>query len=123
MQKLKDLCYVKDIVATIVQLDASLRKETGLNLNQAFVLCCLAKGPLNAGALADELRVHGASLSRIIKTLSNKGYIYRKLDSGDSRQKVLALTEEGEQRALVLAEYETRVFPVLVDLRELAEKR
>ncbi len=120
MQELKDLCHVKDLVATVVQLEAGLKKETGLNLNQSFALCCLAKGPLSAGALAEELRIHGASLSRIIKMLYLKGFIYRDLSWGDSRQKVLSLTEEGQKMALRLVGYESRVFPMATDTRELA---
>lgn len=109
-------------MATVTQVEASLRKETGLNLNQAFVLCCLAKGPLGAGALADELRIQGPSLSRILKTLHYRGLIYRDLHLGDNRQKVLSLTEEGQRVALSLAGCETRLFPVSVSGTGLAEK-
>ncbi len=123
MQELRDLCHVKDLTAAIVQLESGLRKEIGLNLNQSFALCCLARGPLNAGSLADELRIHGASLSRIIKTLYSKGYIYRDLNWGDSRQKVLALTEEGQKVALALAGFESRTFPLAVEGKELAGNR
>ena len=110
-------------MATVVQLEATLRKETGLNLNQSFALCCLAKGPLSAGALADELRIHGASLSRIIKTLHQKGYIFRDIHGGDSRQKVLSLTQEGQKMALGLAGCETRLFPLVVEGKSLAENQ
>jgi DNA-binding MarR family transcriptional regulator len=121
--ELKDLCHVKDLMATVVQVEAALRKETGLNLNQSFALCCLAKGPLSAGALAEELRIHGASLSRIIKALYHKGYIYRDTNWGDSRQKVLSLTDVGQRVALTLAGCETRIFPVVVAEEGLAESR
>lgn len=119
--KLKNLCHVKDFVATVVQLEATLRKETGLNLNQSFALCCLAREPMSAGALADELRIHGASLSRIIKALWAKGYLNRDLNWGDSRQKVLSLTEDGQRVALKLAECEERLFPLAIEERGLAE--
>jgi len=119
--QLKDLCQVKDLMATIVQVEAKLRRETGLNLNQSFALCCLAKGPLTAGALADELRIHGASLSRIIKALHHKGCINRDLHGGDSRQKVLSLTEMGRRIAVELAGCETGIFPLEVEERGLAE--
>jgi DNA-binding MarR family transcriptional regulator len=109
-------------MATVVQLEARLRSETGLNLNQAFALCCLARGPLSAGELADELRIHGASLSRVIKTLWSKGYLLRDLNWGDSRKKVLSLTEEGQKMALNLAGCEQRIFPLAVDERGLEEK-
>ncbi len=123
MKSLKDLCEVKDVLATVVQIEASLRSETGLHLNQAFALCCLAKGALSAGALAEELRIHGASLSRVIKTLWLKGLIHREIHGSDSRQKVLSLTEEGRRVALNLAGCETRIFPVEIKGRGLAENQ
>jgi len=121
MLNLQDLCQVKDLMATVVRVEAALRKETGLNLNQSFALCCLRKGPLSAGALAEELRIHGASLSRVIKALTIKGYIDRDPSLGDSRLKLLRLTKEGEQVARTLALCEGRLFPVAVVERVLAE--
>lgn len=117
MVELRDLCQVKDFMATVVQLEAALRKETGLNLNQSFALCCLAKGPLTAGALADQLRIHGASLSRVIKTLTVKGLIGRDTTVLDSRQKLLVLTEGGRKVAETLAVCEGRMFPAPIDER------
>jgi DNA-binding MarR family transcriptional regulator len=73
--------------------------------------------------MAEELRIHGASLSRIIKALYHKGYIYRDTNWGDSRQKVLSLTDVGQRVALTLAGCETRIFPVVVAEEGLAESR
>jgi len=123
MLNLKDLCQVKDLMATVVQVEAVLRRETGLNLNQAFALCCLNKGPLSAGGLADELRIHGASLSRVLKVLEHKGYIHRELNVEDSRQRVLSLSDEGKRLASLLIVCESRLFPVTVVERSLAEMR
>ena len=118
--ELENLCHVKDVMATVVQLEATLRRETGLNLNQAFALCCLAKGPLSAGALADELRIHGASLSRILKTLEGQGLITRDPHDHDNRQRILALTDQGALVAATLLCTEDRIFPLSVDRRDLA---
>jgi|GEM_PF-4582038 putative acetyltransferase len=123
MLNLKDLCQVKDLMATVVQVEAVLRRETGLNLNQSFALCCLHKGPLSAGGLAEELRIHGASLSRVLKVLSQKGYINRELNADDSRQRVLSLSDEGKRLASKLLVCENRLFPVTVLERSLAETR
>lgn len=123
MLNLRDLCQVKDFMATVVQVEAALRKETGLNLNQSFALCCLNKGPLTAGALADELRIHGASLSRILKTLHAKELIDRDIGQADSRQKVLSLTPAGRQMAEKLLACEAVLFPVTIVEKGLAENR
>ena len=119
MLNLKDLCQVKDFMATVVQLEAALKAETGLNLNQSFALCCLAKGALSAGELADQLRIHGASLSRVIKTLEQKGHIFRDLSRGDARRKVLSLTVTGQRMAATLVMCESRLFPASVEERGL----
>jgi DNA-binding MarR family transcriptional regulator len=120
---LEALGQVKDVMASVVQLEASLRQTTGLNLNQSFALCCLAKGPLSAGALADELRIHGASLSRVIKALEVKGFIVGGSGRSDSRQKVLSLTAVGQKIASELLVCEQRLFPLTVEERGLAESR
>jgi DNA-binding MarR family transcriptional regulator len=121
MVNLKDLCQVKDLMAAVVQVEATLRKETGLNLNQSFALCCLAKGPRTAGALADELRIHGASLSRILKNLVQKGFITRDAGEDDNRHRILSLTDEGRRVATFLEVCESRIFPVTVAEKGLAE--
>jgi len=118
---LKDLCQVKDLMASVVQIEAELKASTGLNLNQSFALCCLAKRSLSAGELAQELRIHGASLSRVIKTLHGKGLIFRGLHSGDSRRKVLSLTPDGKRTASALFGKEQNLFPFPVEERGLAE--
>ena len=116
--ELENLCHVKDVMATVVQLETSLRKETGLNLNKAFALCCLSKGPLDAGALADELRIHGASLSRILKTLETQGFIIRDTHDADNRQRVLPLTAKDSAIVITLIRCEQRIFPLTVDRRD-----
>ena len=110
-------------MASVVQLEAGLRQATGLNLNQSFALCCLAKGSLSAGALADELRIHGASLSRVIKALGAKGFIVGGTGASDSRQKMLSLTPLGQKMASELLVCEQRLFPLKVEERGLAESR
>jgi len=123
MLELKDLCQVKDVMASVVELEAQLRRQTGLSLNQAFALCCLARGPLGAGALADEVRIHGASLSRIIKSLHQRGLIVQEMHGEDSRQKVLSLSGEGRAVASTLALCEAQLFPLAVVGRGPAQSR
>jgi DNA-binding MarR family transcriptional regulator len=113
--ELRDLCQVKDLMAATVTLEASLRERTGLNLNQSFVLCCLAQRQLSAGTLAEELRIHGASLSRIVKVLEHKGLLSRGRDSADSRVTVLTLTGEGRSLAAALSHHEQSLFPWVVE--------
>jgi DNA-binding MarR family transcriptional regulator len=120
MLSFEDLCQVKDVMATVVRVEAALRKETGLNLNQSFALCCLNRGPRSAGVLADELRIHGPSLSRILKALETKGYIQRDHDPSDNRQTILSLTEEGKRIASTLLLCENKLFPVIVEEKKLA---
>ena len=108
---LPDLCAIKDTVAAITQLENRLFKETGLNLNQSFALCCLARGPLTAGALAEQLKISGPSLSRIIRKLVGTGLIVRDLSLKDARNRSLFLSPGGMAKASELLATESRLFP------------
>ncbi len=112
--ELTDLCQVKDILATIVALEAKLREATSLSLNQAFVMCCLAKGDQSPTELAGNLRIPAPSLSRILRTLVAKNLILRDHDGPDARQIRLSLTESGRELAATLRTCETNIFPAVV---------
>lgn len=62
------------------------------------VLRALAEdGPQDASDLAMRANVLGPSLTRIIRTLSGKGYISTEKGKNDARRLVIALTQEGEE--------------------------
>ena len=120
MTTLIDLCTVKDVMATVTELEAGLRAQLGLNLHQAFVLCCLARGERSAGSLADELRIRQASLSRILKTLEQRGLLQRQAGE-DNRHRIVSLSEAGLALSCRMMDEEQRRFPLPIRPQPFAE--
>lgn len=114
--KFRDLCDVKDTLASIVQIEAKIKAETGLGLNHAFAVCCLSKGDMSAGDLANRLRIAAPSLSRVLKVLESQNVITTKSDTPDARVKLLTLTDKGHTVSKQLETLELSWFPHLVDL-------
>jgi len=117
---LNDLCAVKDVMATVTELEATLRSRLGLNLYQAFALCCLARGERSAGSLADELRIRQASLSRILKSLEQRGLVRRQAGS-DNRHRIVSLSEAGLALSCRMDAEERRQFPLSIRPRPFTE--
>lgn len=72
--------------------------ETGITEQQWRVLRVLSEhDALDATDLADRASLHQPSLTRILKTLTQKGLIARTQDRQDRRRQVLNLTDAGRQ--------------------------
>lgn len=72
--------------------------ELGLTEQQWRVLRVLGEdGPKEAGQVAQRACVLPPSLSRIIKTLSEMGYVSSGTHGQDARRSVLSLTPQGEK--------------------------
>lgn len=112
--EMKDLCQVKDVLATIVQLEARIRRETGLSLNQALVLCCLSQCSLTPTQLAAQLRIPVPSLSRLLGTLVGRQLTIRHPSQDDARQTLVSLTPSGQLVAARLQAWEHVIFPLAV---------
>jgi DNA-binding MarR family transcriptional regulator len=71
----------------------------GLGFGRAHhrVLHFVGRDPgMTVAQLLDILRITKQSLSRVLKDLIEKGYIYQKAGEEDRRQRLLHLTEKGE---------------------------
>ncbi|NPA91892.1 MAG: MarR family transcriptional regulator [Chloroflexi bacterium] len=72
-------------------------KAQGLTLPQMFALRYIRhKGPCNISDIARELGVSTAAVSQMLNRLVDQGYIVRREDPRDRRNKQLLLTEKGE---------------------------
>lgn len=72
--------------------------ETGITEQQWRVLRVLSEHPaLDATDLADRAGLHQPSLTRILKTLTERGFIHRAIDAADRRRQVVKLTPAGAQ--------------------------
>ena len=61
-----------------------------------------AHGPLRLGGLADWLRVAPRSVTDVVDSLEEQGYVAREPDPGDRRAVVVAVTGAGRRRLLAV---------------------
>lgn len=72
--------------------------DSQLSVNEFAAMEALhVKKKLTTQALIDTVLIPNSSMSHVIKTLEEKGYISREKDANDRRVQYLALTENGEK--------------------------
>ena len=115
--ELKDFCEVKECLAVVTRLEAKIQAQTGLTLNHACAVFTLARGKNTAGGLAQELRVSGPSLSRLLRPLLDRGLVEvsdSQDSSADGRFKLLGLTSAGWSVYQSLRQHEGEWFPLKI---------
>jgi DNA-binding MarR family transcriptional regulator len=101
------LCLVKDVDArlasdlslAVIRLARQLRfrrPDSPVSLSQLSALSTLAKeGPLTPGALATRERVRPPSMTRVIASLAELGFVARDADPADGRQVLVSVSRSG----------------------------
>ncbi|BAB05883.1 MarR family transcriptional regulator [Halalkalibacterium halodurans] len=75
----------------------------GLTVAQTKVLSLLArKGDLSQGNLQKKLLIKGSTMNGIIESMLKRELIVKKDNARDKRQKVISLTEKGEELQAIL---------------------
>ena len=65
------ICRIRNIYRTIVQFEASLQQELGLNINEAMLLCLIAdKAHISSGEIANEMNLTPSNTSKVIASLA-----------------------------------------------------
>ena len=98
---------------------AEVRREAGedTTIGQFRVLAHLSEGPLTLSVLAKRRRVSLQSMSELVQTLVERGWIARTPDPTDRRQHLLQLTEAGSAHYLRVQEMTIRqLAPLLAQL-------
>jgi DNA-binding MarR family transcriptional regulator len=94
----------------VMKLSRRLRSERvdeSLGLSPLFALATIElREPLSASALAQFERLRPSSLTRVIATLEERGFIERQRNPDDGRQTLLTTTQAG--RDIVRAERQRR---------------
>lgn len=70
-------------------------KVHGLTMSIGFILLIVDKEGTPSTQLGPRMGMEPTSLSRTLKTMESKGYIYRKIDSDDKRKVLIFLTPQG----------------------------
>lgn len=72
-------------------------KEFGINSSEfLYIITLYSNSGMSQDELAQELHLDNAAVTRSIKSLENKGFIYRERDKDNHRVKRVYLTEKGE---------------------------
>lgn len=100
------LHLLRELLLTYRQLLRQLAVETGLSGAQAELLreLALRGGSSTGSALARELGVDPAAVSRVIAGVEDLGLVSRVRDDRDGRRRLVALTEDGRRRMVALHE-------------------
>jgi DNA-binding MarR family transcriptional regulator len=70
-------------------------KAHGLTMSIGFILLIVDKEGTPSTQLGPRMGMEPTSLSRTLKTMETKGYIYREVDSHDKRKVFIFLTQQG----------------------------
>ena len=69
--------------------------DYGVSISVGFILLNIDKEGTPSTQLGPKMGMEPTSLSRTLKTMEEKGFIYRKVDDHDKRKVLIFLTQEG----------------------------
>lgn len=100
MSEISDKSYLIDFVVRhlwhkISRMYNQKANEHGLTVSIGFILLNIDKDGTPSTQLGPKMGMEPTSLSRTLKTMEDKGLIYRKSDDKDKRKVLIHLTEEG----------------------------
>ena len=102
-----DIGLAQALAVGVVRLNRRLRQErrSDLTPNQAAVLGALRRlGSMTPGALAEAERVRPPTMTRIVNSLAEIGYVTRSPHPSDGRQVVVSISDDGALTGVRLAQ-------------------
>lgn len=100
MSEISDKSYLIDFVVRhlwhkISRMYNQKANEHGLTVSIGFILLNIDKDGTPSTQLGPKMGMEPTSLSRTLKTMEEKGLIFRKSDDKDKRKVLIFLTDEG----------------------------
>lgn len=98
----RDACALQEAVADLVRVYQFRDRDRiccyDISVTQCYALETLVEaGPLRLSALADRLYLDKSTTSRVVATLTRKGYVEQHGDATDRRASLLSATASGER--------------------------
>jgi DNA-binding MarR family transcriptional regulator len=96
-----DLAQVAQLRVAVARLNRRLRQQTDTDLPltlQSTLVSIEQHGPLSLGELAGHERISPATVTKIIRRLTDDGLVTRSPDPDDGRVVRVAITSLGQQR-------------------------
>lgn len=114
-QKTK-LCLLRDIFRSIREFEISFQDKYDLCLNEGMAICSLKHGRMSSSDLAEKLGLSASNMSKVIKSVEDKGLIKRHMGKEDKRQMYFMLSKQGEEKLLQLSAEESSIDSVLASI-------
>lgn len=100
MSKKEDKVYMVDFVIRhlwhkMSRMYNQKANDYGVSISVGFILLNIDKEGTPSTQLGPKMGMEPTSLSRTLKTMEEKGFIYRKVDATDKRKVLIYLTEDG----------------------------
>lgn len=100
MSKKEDKVYMVDFVIRhlwhkMSRMYNQKANDYGVSISVGFILLNIDKEGTPSTQLGPKMGMEPTSLSRTLKTMEDKGFIYRKVDAKDKRKVLIFLTEDG----------------------------
>ncbi len=114
--------YIKTTSLALSRMYNSIAARYGITQTIGFILINIESAGTPSTRLAQYLGMKNSSLTRLLKNMENKGYIYRKTDEYDKRIVRIFLTKEGLRKRRIAKEAVIRFNENLlqkIDRREL----
>ncbi len=97
-----DLCSIRTILADLKDIEEKVKNETDLSLNEALCLCQHYKGKNDPSSLSKEMVLSPSRMTRILDSLSSKGFIERIPSEEDRRSVTIKVTGRGKKMTQTL---------------------
>lgn len=107
------LCLLRDIFRSIREFEIGFQENHDLCLNEGMALCTLKQGKMSSSDLADRLGLSTSNMSKVIKSIEDKGFVERILGKEDKRQMYFVLSSQGSQKLKQLCAEEPHIDTVL----------
>ena len=87
---------MKDLYKAITELENSLEELYSISFNEAMVLCSIGDEKVSAGTIASRTGLRSSHLSKVLRSVEEKGYLNRNFGDKDKRQIYFSLTSEAQ---------------------------
>lgn len=98
MEKLKSLCYIREIYQAIAEFESNFQKTYNICFNEGMTLCSLKEKPMSSGELATMLGLSNSNTSKVLKSVEEKGFVERIIGENDHRKMYFTLSEAGRDK-------------------------
>jgi len=92
-----DLCGLRKLICDINETENHMKKELGLTVNEASILCVLSDGVHKNTQIARRMNLSVSRVSRLTSAVEKKGFVLRQVEDDDKRGMCFNLTDKGNK--------------------------